>query len=923
MRPLRLEISAFGPYAGKTVLELEKLGKSGLYLICGDTGSGKTTVFDAITFALYGCPSGTSRDSSMLRSKYADNDTPTYVKLDFESAEKIYSVYRAPEYERKKSRGEGVTLQKAEAELTLPDGRIISKRAEVDSEIKEITGVDRKQFSQIAMIAQGDFLKLLLCETSERQKIFRDIFKTDFYSRLQDALYEETKAVEEQRRLALEETKMFLKSAYADPGSDEEKIFKAALVGEIPFVEAVEALAGLIEKEEAEAEELKKEEKILSEKSDALTKKISAIEAVKKAEAEILKYRSEQKALSPKIEKAEAELSEITAGYPEKEKALDGNIKSVTAELSRYDESEKSRAAVSEIDMRIKAYMSELSDLDGIIPPQEEKILQLEKKFKSLEAAGAELERIKALCAKSEREIKEISAAGKAASELDSKLRELDSETEKYLKSKKAWEELSDRAKRLRSDFNDSQAGIMAENLSDGLPCPVCGSLEHPKKAIKPEKAPTEAEVTVAEKTRDEAQKKLSELSSSVGALRGSCEEKKQSLKNAAESLGIDGAVPAAELLARLRELYKAKKSELENAKKEADKEMKKISERSETEKLLPEEREKLSKLKEKRSELTSAVKSLGDRLASESERLEKITSTLRFDKRSSAEEYIKDCENQKKALRKAHEDCSARLSELREKMNALSAAAESLEKHLKDSPDGDPAALSAQKDGLLRSISEIKEKNTRLGVSASKNRSALSGVKKSAEKLSAIDVRLSTVSPLSDTANGSISGREKIRLETYVQTAFFDRIVSRANLHLMRMSGGKYDLKRQETAGNLKSQSGLGLDVIDHYNGTVRSVRTLSGGESFIASLSLALGLSEEIQASSGGIRIDAMFVDEGFGSLDEETLSQAMRALTELGGNRLIGIISHVGDLRSRIERQIVVKKERSGGSSARVAV
>ena len=192
MRPIQLNISAFGPYAGRVELNLDQLGTSGLYLITGDTGAGKTTIFDAITFALFGEASGNSRETSMLRSKYASPDTPTEVELTFAYGGKIYTVKRNPEYERPAKRGEGMTLQKADGQLIMPDGSVIAKLKDVNQKIKEILGVDRRQFSQIAMIAQGDFLKLLLADTKERQGIFREIFKTGYYQELQDRLKAES-----------------------------------------------------------------------------------------------------------------------------------------------------------------------------------------------------------------------------------------------------------------------------------------------------------------------------------------------------------------------------------------------------------------------------------------------------------------------------------------------------------------------------------------------------------------------------------------------------------------------------------------------------------------------------------------------------------------------------------------------------------
>ena len=267
--------------------------------------------------------------------------------------------------------------------------------------------------------------------------------------------------------------------------------------------------------------------------------------------------------------------------------------------------------------------------------------------------------------------------------------------------------------------------------------------------------------------------------------------------------------------------------------------------------------------------------------------------------------------ENAEKALRTAEQQLSMEKGRV-----------EQLEKLLANAPSADPAKLAEGKERLTAQKKEILQKRLVLNSRITANESAKNGIDEKTAELDERNARWTWMKPLTDTANGTLSGKERISLETYVQMTYFDRILARANAHLMRMSGGKYDLKRREIAAKLNTQSGLELDVIDHYNGSERSVKTLSGGETFLASLSLALGLSEEIQSSAGGVQMDTLFVDEGFGSLDEETLRQAMRALRELSeGERLIGIISHVSELRREIDRQIVVTRSPDGASRAKI--
>ena len=325
-----------------------------------------------------------------------------------------------------------------------------------------------------------------------------------------------------------------------------------------------------------------------------------------------------------------------------------------------------------------------------------------------------------------------------------------------------------------------------------------------------------------------------------------------------------------------------------------------------------------------RRNSVRNAITAAGTEAQSKQQQLDAGKGTLPFDSRRAAEERIeelaKTIERRKAALRnaeKAYTDSAGRVRELK-------AAIAGLEEQLSGGPEPDREGVTRQKAELTRQRKALEDRIKGIHAGLAANRSALAGIRDKAGELEALETRRVMVCDLSATANGTLSGKEKIMLETYVQTTYFDRIIDRANTRLMMMTGGQYELKRRIEAENQKSQSGLDLDVVDHYNGSERSVKSLSGGESFKASLSLALGLSDEIQSSSGGVRLDTMFVDEGFGSLDEESLDQAMKALTGLTeGNRLVGIISHVAELKNRIDRQIVVTKERSGGSKAQIVL
>lgn len=922
MRPLSLEMCAFGPYADKTRLEMSKLGSSGLYLICGDTGAGKTMVFDAITYALYGepCGRGQGRDVSMLRSKYASDDTPTYVELTFESCGKSYTIHRSPEYERRKRGGDGTTVQKAAAELMLPDGRIITKRQEVDAKICEITGVDKNQFSQIAMIAQGDFMRLLLADTRERQAIFRDIFKTDFYRRLQDELSEEAKKVDEARNAASASILQYIRAVTCEENSLDSFKLEKARRNEQPISDTVELIKRIVESDEQKSNELEKRIKDLTAESESLTLRVSEAESHKKTFADISAYSKRLEEAIPEYERAKRAYSEFSAQYEEENKTLENELTAVKSQLGSIDEAERSALEISRLEKNIAALSKSRDVATQKTSEREEEIKFLEQERKTLETAGESREKLLSTKNKLSEECKQILEVGNLLNEESVSQKVYNAAVQEYLKAEKAANEAEKKAQNLRQRFNAEQAGIMADNLRDGDPCPVCGSREHPEKAVKSAESPTEAEVLESEDNRDKVRKLSNEKSANAAAVKGKLEEKTTLAAKNLEALGIprDGA------LETLRSIFVQKRGEVAQIERSITELENRLVRRRQIDDDLPEQKKNLDSLKDTLTALTAELHAEKARCESERERAEALRSKLKYKNKAEAEKKIRETEAERESLKN-------RLSFLRDELSArekqkaeLEASISSLKSRLEETLEEDIPALESAKEKIRSDLGALRFQDKVIGGRLISNRQALLGISEKIKEFEELDKIWQTVTPLSQTANGELSGKEKIKLETYMQLTYFDRIIARANTHFMQMSGGKYDLKRRKTPGSLRGQSGLDLNVIDHYNGTERSVRSLSGGESFIASLSLALGLSEEIQMSCGGVQVEAMFVDEGFGSLDEDTLNQAMSALTGLASrSRIIGIISHVSELRDRIERQILVKKTPTGGSTAELII
>ena len=1184
MRPIKLTLSAFGPYAGRTVLELDRLGESGLYLITGDTGAGKTTIFDAITYALYGEASGDSRDPGMLRSKYASPDTPTEVELVFSSGGKVYTVRRNPEYQRPKTRGEGFTLRRAEAELICPDGRVVTKTKDVTDAVRNILGIDRRQFLQIAMIAQGDFLKLLLAPTEERKAIFRQLFKTEPYRRLQDELRTETAALSRRCAEIGASVRQYTDEIDCAAESPLYEELTEAKAGRMPAGETLGLIARVIGQDERLSDEMSREIDTLEERLRDIHARLRENEknerlreglAAKLAELEEKKGGLERSSAALKAERdkrpcaaeyaAELALLESRSVEYEKLAELNGDIHKLSAqldsdtgELRRTDSAIAERresavrlrtegqelASAGEDVQRLSAerdraeaeremlseYLACRERLDGAenalnaareayeaLRPKEDELEELRTEAAKLEAelpsyaeleditAGADTskERLRAAEAALELKKREYESAGtrlaacrdeldalkNAAADVERLTREKETAERRLSALQKLEEDAAERdglavllekkqagfllagktADELRRDYVNlnkaflaAQAGVLASALHDNEPCPVCGSLSHPHPAAIPAEAPGEDELNALRDESAAAQEELRRISAECAAVRtrkdakesalnaaladiaavredvprltaeteraihalserisaaNARDERRQELAaglpaleeraaalaaeqgelertRAAESASLaalderraalcgrlrcangdearrelralnDGRDRLAKTLAAAQEAFDScrdghtaaasactqaerrlraglvtdadaaafKPAALELHKKTLEKisalarDIAAAEERAVrkagTEKLLRETEEELSTLSRTREALSGAVQFNSSRLAEMRRRVQELASSLPFPDGESARARTKELASLTESMKADLERAEREHGQLERAVSALSGETDGLIAQLADAPELDVAAETAERERTETLRAELRQQKQTVDSRIHSNRAATESISERLSELERLERRLGWMKSLSDTANGTINGKEKVALETYVQMPFFDRIIARANIRFMVMSGGQYALKRRAAAGDFSSQSGLELDVVDHYNGSERSVKTLSGGESFKASLSLALGLADEIQSSAGGVRLETMFVDEGFGSLDEESLDQAIRALGGLTeGNRLVGIISHVGELKERIDKQIVVTKERTGGSKVKI--
>ena len=922
MRPLKLSISAFGPYAAKIDLDLNKLGTSGLYLITGTTGAGKTSIFDAIVYALYGEPSGSVRDDSMLRSKYAEANTDTFVELVFEYNGKVYTIRRNPEYERPKTRGEGMTKQLARAELYYPDGRIVDKsKKEVTRAVEEIMGINREQFLQIAMIAQGDFLKLLLAKTEERKAIFRQIFKTQKFEKIQYKLKEEASSLKNQYEESKRSTAQYILGIICDTESEYYAQVEIAKLGQLPTDRVIEALKNILSFDTDRQNEL-------SDKAAEIKKKLETANAnIGKAEEYANNKRSleEKRIAFPKKQEQvillQKTLEAEKAKQPERER-LDRNVAAIEAELPRYNDLDTLKSEAISFENKIALSRRNQTAAQSHYNSKEIEIVEAKERIRALDGTQAKKEK---LISEKDRMLAHKNDAESLRASIDSYTalcNDLSARQSEYnLLSKNADEALVD-YNSLNKAFLDEQAGIMASALEKGSPCPVCGSVHHPSLATTSQNAPTEADLKKAKKDWEDKQeaagqksKECSNLSGQIGAILNEIRNKASQTVGECEfeqlALKIDEKIT--QINATISELDSQILDEEKNG-----------AEKETLEKALPEKEKELNSLKGSLDGYDRTISADTATLNEKTQQLEKLKKELKYSSKKQAQDEKDALTEKSNELKKALDEASESYNVAQNELNTLKGEMSTLEKVVDVICNIDLDAEIQKRDSMNAEASEIGEMLQSLASRINANVRALENIRNASDKARAIEERYTWVNTLSMTANGSLSGKEKVMLETYIQINYFDRIIVRANRRLQKMTGGQYDLVRRKSADNHQSQAGLDLDVIDHYNGTRRQVDSLSGGESFKASLALALGLSDEIQSNSGGVRLDTMFVDEGFGSLDEESLSLAMSTLQELTeGDRLVGIISHVAELKEKIDKQIIVTKERSGGSRCEIAV
>lgn len=1037
MKPVILEMCAFGPYADKCTVDFTRFGGNGLFLITGDTGAGKTTIFDGISYALFGETSGENRQNTGLRSDFASPETRTYVSLTFTHRGQTYTVTRSPEYMRPKLRGEGEVKQAAEAELLLPDGRSVAKTIEVTARVEEILHINYKQFKQLCMLAQGEFLKLLLASSKERSEIFRRIFDTELLLRFQQELSEQVRKKTGEIAGIRTHTADNCRRIQTSEGSPLWEIQQEA--GREDGFFAVDTLCELLSEQNREDEDWLREQAVLRDNLDAtrreaairldqvqtarqkrrrleevrlLHRELKEKETIVTADRQRLARAVQAGELAPlqalldaalrQRESRKEELTRIRQDMTEQETVCSGLDVQRKAQAAKEPLRKESEARVAALEALEPAYLrmeqaqreqEALQEQWTHLEQQETEQSQREQglsreladgeeTYRKLEGTEVRLEQMRACkkeslqrCEALERLLadrRELAAREKALSAMQ---RELEERMARYDEAKSD----HDRLERL---FFSAQAGLLARGLEQDAPCPVCGSREHPCPAQVAAEAPDEAGLRASRRERDRLEALCRESSLKAGRQATSIKERRKAWSTAAEALGLSGTERRETLLS---DALETERQELRQLAEEIIQEERRAEERARLPDLLAalrnkqeELRQNRDNLEQKRTRLLGAraaaqaaidtakagippelptVKALreaidtsrrtAEAIAGETERLQRLweEAISRRDSLIAAEKRAEDAvleteqtadrqeaaykqalvergfdsrEAVREALMTADEQAALQrgLEEYTAEKRAVQQEETRLMEELRRQPvTEEPEELEKRLEELDRQAErremEMAARTSRLDA----NRRILEELIQKQEEFGRLEEAYLSLRELADAANGQVKGRKKISFENAVQAAYLDEILLEANKRLRVMTYDRYQLVRNDFQSSL-SDRGLELGVMDQYTGKPRHVKTLSGGESFKASLALALGLSDVVQRRSGGVTIETMFVDEGFGSLDAESLDTAINTLQSLAGaDRLVGIISHVDELKERIDKKILVRRTRKG--------
>ena len=845
MRPLKLVIQAFGSYSKKEEIDFSALGKSNIFLITGNTGSGKTTIFDAICFALFNTSSGSFRGNNFLRSHYAKDDTKSFVEFEFIFNDKTYKIIRSPQYQRKKLKGEGIIKENAAAELYLPNGEIIYGVNEVNEYIINLLGLNHAQFSRIALLAQGEFLKLLNSSTNERSEIFRNIFNTQNFLTFQNNLKDEFLKY---KNIIADIQKSISQYVCQIKTSDEEFLNIINNFNQTN-IELDLIIENLKQANKENDKKLKNYQKELDKSSKEYKKLYDVYQ----------KILSKNNLLKRKIE---------TVNEIETQKAIFEDIK------KEYISLDKKNIEIKQLEFEINKLNNDKQKAKEIIL-NEENYNKNKTKYKNLKEKEVKL-------AKELEDIKFEFLRFKHF-EIEKLNDELNTKRLKLTELKKEFDNKNLIYCKNYDIYLSSQAGILAKNLKNNTPCPVCGSKIHPKPA---------------KILNDDISKEF------LNKLKEELEENQKTL----DKISLDCSL--------LIEKQKIKKEDFEKYKKEIN-----------TKKEINLNENVLS------IDFENKIKEISKNIEENKLKINEINilNTSLKTKINTLKSQIKEADINK--IIKTYDDLNLKLNILNKekneilsnyekqnlKLTSLISNNDMLDKQLSELNDINEKEMEKTETELQKTNENIDLYNSKI-----KNISLIKGINDDIEQNLISKSKdynknyefYNSYKLLCDCANGNLKGKQKITFEQYIQSYYLDLVLIEANKILKMLTKGRFQFLRNKDTSKTQTKTGLDIEIMDFYTYKTRSTKTLSGGESFMASLSLALGLSVTVSNLSGAKNIDVLFVDEGFGTLDSESLDVAINQIIDLClNNRIVGIISHIEELKNKIQNQIKTIKTQSG--------
>lgn len=1001
MRPIKLSLQAFGPYKNLTEIDFESFGNQGLFLLTGDTGSGKTMIFDAITYALYGQSSGNQRQEASFRSHLVNDETLTFVSLTFYHRQNTYTVTRTPSYQYYRKNKTTPTTKTEKSELLMPDGTIISGKVAVTQKIVEILALDHNQFKQIALIGQGEFRALLNAKSEDRSKIFRKIFNTEFYDKFQNKLASQnSQAFQNYRDVQKKIETIFEEMATKDYHSENlEEVFSDLKTEEARLIKEYDDLNqtyDTLQKNRIKENKVLETQKLLLEDFEHYEKLNTSIQNLlsKKKEFENLEEQIQRLNIAElKLKPLLIQYKHNLKDFKEVKESLNKIQDDLNKNKLKYQDALNGKEKLLKQLPQIENTQKEYQLLENSLPKYVnlDDIMKLIKaKEKELEKAQAELRKNQSTISKYETKKIELAQRASSIQKDEAKLVVVTSKYDALDKLKN----LINRRTSLERSFNEaslnlqtvqkvltekrahfqnqehifyiSQAGILAENLKDNEPCPVCGSIHHPHKASLHESVITKESLDELKYEIQKLEDQRSKISESHALLKGQISETEDTLKESQiKSDDVDTL--------------------FDEVSKEKEALTKRLLQNKDVEENLENVIDKLDVLYESKETLTNAVHNFELDIKALVTQKTSTQESLTYDSLEEAKKHASSLKQTITTFKQKQEDNESALKEISSIVDGLKGQVQALSTRQSNTHDALVASKSAlnkalkthhyksqeelekllllgdQKDVYQKEIDDykaqmIKEK-TRLSsleeklknkekpalnnqieklkildasieeVSLALRKKSLQveNLKTSIKKLSRYEKELiekrniyQDINVLYQTVSGQLKQKDKITFEYYVQTAYFTKVIEQANKRLSVMTQGRYALVLRDKAISQASKSGLDLDVVDFHTNSKREVSTLSGGESFKAALALALGMSDVIQIFAGGIEVDILFVDEGFGSLDQESLDQAIEVLMKLSSDsRLIGIISHVSELKQRIDQKIIVHKDLNGST------